>query len=68
MNHWKQMIREKLFKNKKIWAVAVLELIIGGALIALVAKCILDSDLKANAMTYSEKWFPTDSKAIRVWL
>ena len=60
MNHWKQMIREKLFKNKKIWAVAVLELIIGGALIALVAKCILDSDLKtrqekanANAMTYS---------------
>ena len=38
MNHWRQMIRDKLFKNKKIWAVAVLELIIGGALIALVAK------------------------------
>lgn len=56
------MMRDNLFKNKKIWIVAVLELIVGCILIVLVTNYISGSDLRAkqekaeaNAMIYSEK-------------
>ena len=56
------MIKDKLFKNKKIWIVSILELIIGGILIGLIVNYIYGNDLKnrqekakTNAMTYSER-------------
>ena len=62
---WKRgkgMIKEKLFQNKKIWIVSILELLAGCMLIGLIVNYISDNDLKtrqekakANVMTYSER-------------
>ena len=56
------MIRDKLFQNKKIWIVLVLELIAGCILIGLTENYVYGNDLRdrkekaeINVMTYSER-------------
>ena len=56
------MTRDVLFQNKKIWIVAVLELLVGCILIGLIANYVYGNSLRngqekaeANAMTYSER-------------
>lgn len=56
------MTKDTLFKNKKIWIVSILELIVGGILIGLIVNYIYGNDLKnkqekakTNATTYSER-------------
>ena len=56
------MTKNTFSKNKKIWIVAVIELIVGGIVIGLIANYVYNISLRtqrekaeANAMTYSER-------------